>query len=115
MIGKKRIDSESNSLADVKLVAARPYLGKAVFCVDNVATDVSEMDLANFVKRMDVSIISCHKVKPRRSAWQLLSGIMPRGRNTFRLCVASEDIGKLLDAERWPEHISISRWFFTKR
>lgn len=115
LIGKKRIDSESNSLVDMKLVAARPYLGKAVFCVDNIATDVSEADLANFVKTMDVSVISCHKVKPRRSAWQRQSGIMPRGRNTFRLCVASEDTGKLLDAERWPEHISISRWFFTKR
>jgi hypothetical protein len=114
LIGKKRIDNSMSSSVNSKLMAAKPYLGKSVFCVDNVATDVSEEDLVGYVTDMNVNVISCYRVKPRRSLWQRQAGITPSGRNTFRLCVAREDIDKLLNAEMWPEHISISSWTFMK-
>ena len=112
LIGKKRVDSVS--LSSIALAAAKPYISKAVYCVDNVATTLSGDDLTRYVIAMGVSVISCHKVRPRRSAWQRQAGITPTDRNTFRLCVAREDVDKLLKAENWPEHISVSSWTFIK-
>lgn len=112
LIGKKRADSIV--LAGAKLVAAKPYLGKEVFCIDNVSTDVTVDDLSQYVRDMGVNVITCYKVKPRRSPWQRQSGIIPTDRNTFRLCVDREDVDRLLNDENWPEHISISSWIFLK-
>ena len=104
LVGKKHTDG--TQLVGSKLTAAKPYLGKAVFCVDNVSIDVTVDDLSRYVRDMDV--------KPRRSPWQRQAGITPADRNTFRLCVAREDVDKLLNDEMWPEHISISSWTFLK-
>jgi len=112
LIGKKRTDTTER--VGPKLTAARPYLGKAVFCVDNVSVDVTVEDLSRFVRDMDVNVITCYKVKPKRSPWQRQVGITPVDRNTFRLCVAREDVKKLLNDDMWPEHISISSWTFLK-
>ena len=118
LVGKKAdgvsvshgVDPSSPSIVS----AARPYLGKSVFCVDNVSTKVDEDNLTKFVKSLNVNVISCFKVQPRRSSWQKKAGIVPKDRNTFRLCIASEDVKKLLNDEAWPAHISISTWSFKK-
>lgn len=112
VIGKKRADTTLPFRP--KLTAAKPYLGKAVFRVDNVSTDVNEDDLSRYVCNMGISVISCYKVQPRRAPWQRQAGIMPRDRSTFRLCVAREDVDKLLNDQMWPEHISVSSWIFFK-
>jgi len=112
LVGKKRPDTTQR--AGPKLTAAKPYLRKAVFCVDNVYIDVTVDDLSRFVRDMDVNVITCYKVKPRRSPWQRQVKIMPADRNTFRLCVAREDVDKVLNDEMWPEHTSILSWTFLK-
>jgi len=94
LVGKKHTDG--TQLVGSKLTAAKPYLGKAVFCVDNVSIDVTVDDLSRYVRDMDVIVITCYKVKPRRSPWQRQAGITPADRNTFRLCVAREDVDKLM-------------------
>ena len=63
---------------------------------------------------MDVNVITCYKVKLRRSPWQRQVGITPADRSTFRLCVAREDVDKLLNDEMWPAHISVTAWTFLK-
>ena len=39
-----------------------------------------------------------------------LAGIVPTDRKAFRLCIASEDVNKLLNCELWPAHITVSKW-----
>jgi hypothetical protein len=94
--------------------AAKPYLGKAVFCVDNVAPNVDVDDMHEFVTSIGVRVVTCNKVPPRRPLWQKRRGIMPHDRCTFRLCILRIDVDKLLNADIWPENISISRWIFSK-
>jgi hypothetical protein len=94
--------------------AAKPYLGKAVFCVDNVAANVDVDDMHQFVTSIGVRVVTCNKVPPRRPLWQKRRGIIPHDRCTFRLCILRVDVDKLLNADIWPENISISRWIFSK-
>jgi len=96
------------------VAAAKPYISKAVFCVDNVATHVEADDIVQLVTNMGVRVITCFKVDPRRPEWQRKRGITPKDRRTFRLCISRDDCDKLLNAGMWPEHISISRWIFNK-
>ena len=98
-----------------KVAAAKPFIGKAVYCIDNVSTLVNEDDMKTFVTRSGITVLSCHSVKPRRSKWQRESGIFPAGRNTFRLCIPREQSGLLLKADIWPSHITITPWIFNKQ
>jgi len=68
-----------------------------VFCVDNVSIDVTVDDLSRYVRDMDVNVITCYKVKLTLSLCQQYAGITPADRSTFRLCVAREDVDKLLE------------------
>jgi len=83
--------------------------------VDNVLKDVSESDMESFLRRNGISVITCHAVKPRRSAWQRHRGIIPDDRAAFRVCIAREDSSRLLSEELWPAHVCVSSWRFKKR
>ena len=103
------------ALSMEKVAAAKPFIGKAVYCIDNVSTLVNEDDMKTFVTRNGVTVLSCHSVKPRRSRWQRESGIFPAGRNTFRLCIPREQSGLLLKPDVWPSHITVTPWIFNKQ
>ena len=82
---------------------------KAVFCIDNVDTDVTVNDIEQFVVDLSVKVISCHEVKPRRRR----NEDRARGdRKAFRLCIPDDDVAALLNDEKWPAYITISHWFF---
>ena len=98
-----------------KITAAKPYVAKSVYCVDNVLKDVSESDIESFLSRNGISVISCHGVKPRRSTWQRQRGIIPDDRAAFRICIAREDSDRLLSEDLWPAHVCVSSWRFKKR
>jgi hypothetical protein len=98
-----------------KLSAAKPYVGKAVYCIDNVSVSTTANDLRQFVVRNGISVLSCFEVIPRRSRRMKLAGIVPTGRKAFRLCIASEDVSKLLNCELWPAHITVSKWVSKER
>jgi hypothetical protein len=117
VIGRSRsnLSKEGQTGQRSMISAARPFISKATFCVDNVSTDVSELDLANFVTAMDIDVLGCYKVKPRRTHWQRLNGVVPSDRLTFRLCIPREDSDRLLNPKLWPAHISISWWSFKKK
>ena len=97
------------------VMAAKPFIGKAVFCIDNVARIASEDDVTRFVTKLGVTVLSCHRVQPRRSRWQREQKIVPDDRSAFRLCIPREESGKMLNADAWPEHVAITAWRFGKK
>jgi hypothetical protein len=97
------------------VAAAKPYISKATFCIDNVSTAITDVEMTKFVEAMDIDVLGCYKVKPRRTFYQRQHGIQPTGRNTFRLCIPREDTKRLLDPQKWPAHILITEWQFKKR
>jgi hypothetical protein len=98
-----------------RLTAAKPFFGKAVFCVDNVSNDVSAPDLEQFVKQMGVRVLACNDTKPRRSYWQKVNGVVPADRKAFYLCINKADTKLLLNSSKWPADVSVSTWFFRKK
>ena len=117
MVGTKQLDWPVVGTVDQSIVAAaKPYLRKSVFCVDNVKTDVTASDMEKFVvDSLNVKVISCFQVKPRRAKWQKEAGIVPTDRNTFRLCIDRDDERNFLNEEIWPQKIAIYRWAFKDR
>lgn len=97
------------------ITAAKPYVSKAVYCIDNVSTTVGVDIMQAFIGQNGVTVLSCHSVKPRRSWWQREAGVFPKGRNTFRVCIPREQRDKLLKPDIWPSHITITPWIFTKK
>jgi len=114
LIGTKQLSLSPSPAFLSKVSAARPYVSKAVFCVDNVSTECSAADLMLYVASLGVDALSCAAIKPRRSRWQRLHDITPTDRLAFRLCVPREQSDKLLDASRWPAHVTITDYFFSK-
>jgi len=101
--------ADSGSLDQI--TAAKPLIKKAVFCVDNVKPDFTPDQLQKYVSDMSVSVVSCHKVDSRRRRYETKEEVA-KDRIAFRLCIHAEDRDNLLDANKWPEHVVISEWFF---
>ena len=97
-----------------KLTAAKPLLGKAVFCVDNVSKDVTADDVKQFVVRMGVRVLECNDAKPRRSRKQKANDEVP-DHKAFYLCINKADTDLLLDPSKWPADVTVSAWFFRKK
>ena len=116
MIGAQRspIVNRTGSRSS-NLSAAKPLFGKAVFCIDNVNVKVTVTELEQFVRGLNVRVLSCHEVKPRRTHRQKIQEIFPTDHKTFRLCVNKADTKMLLNPEKWPADISISNWYFQKK
>jgi hypothetical protein len=110
LIGKKTPDSNARD----RIAAARPYIGKAVFCINNVSVQTEEFDLVDYIKKIGIDVLSCHQVMPCRSQWQRQQKIVPSYRRAFRVCIPREDTSRFLDADSWPAHIAITPWHFVK-
>ena len=106
LVGRK------TSVSPQSIHAAKPLQRKAVFCIDNIEREATEDDIRGFVTNLGVRVITCFKVKPRRSTRQKHARIIPSDRVAFRLCIDRDDSDKLLVPERWPADVTISRWFF---
>jgi len=115
IIGRSRSTAASRTGNSSHVTAAKPYISKASFCIDNVSTDVSELAMAKFVAAMDIDVLGCYSVKLRQSPYQRMHGIEPQDRKAFRLCIPREDSARFLDAKKWPAHISVSHWIFKKK
>jgi len=113
IIGKK--SSEVGDMADptATVVAAKPWVTKAVFCVDNVDVSMTPESLTQFVTSLSIRVVSCFKVNPRLTAHERRSGIEPTDHKTFRLCIYRDDVDALLVADKWPDGIVISNCFFS--
>jgi hypothetical protein len=109
IVGKKISDSKRD-----RVIAAKPYVGKAVFCIDNVSRYTDVADIITYINDLGVDVISCFQAQPRRSQWQRSHGIIPQDRIAFRVCIPREQTDKLLDPNAWPAHISLTAWRFSK-
>ena len=97
----------SNSSATTHhIVAAKTFVKKAIFCIDNVSTSVDIDGLKQFVE--SVAVISCFATNPRRRRGESLP---IKDRKAFRLCIADSDRDRLLNADLWPDSVTISDWF----
>jgi hypothetical protein len=112
IIGRSRASVNENSARLIS--AAKPYISKATFCVDNVSTNTSIESMVQFVTAMDIDVLGCYEVNPRRTYWQRQHEIYPDDRKTFRVCIPKEDSGRFLVPKKWPAHISVSLWQFRK-
>ena len=90
-------------------IAAKPF--KQVYCVDNVSLSVDEDSLANMFKELGVRVYTCFEVAPRMSVRQRQLNLRPTHR-TFRLCINKADGKILLNPDKLPADISISKYFF---
>jgi len=81
---------------------------RSVYCIDNVSQTTTINDICDLVSRMDVRVLSCFEVQPRRRR----NEAVPTDRKAFRLCVHKDDRHLLLDPAKWPMHITVSKWFF---
>ena len=115
VVGRSRSNATS-SRQPGHIAAAKPFISKATYCVDNVATDVTAADMAKFVAAMDIDVVGCYNVNPRRTRYELVHGItVVKDRKAFRLCIPREDSERFLNPKKWPAHVSVSQWAFKKR
>jgi hypothetical protein len=83
------------------LSAAKDLTRKRVYCVNNVRSNVSCTDISEFVKGLNVRILSCFATKTRFN-----------NANAFRICINAEDIKPFTDVNNWPNGIVIRDWKF---
>jgi len=62
---------------------------------------------------LSVNVLTYIEVKPRRRYDKSENDV--RDKKAFRICIYTDELGRLLAAEAWPEHISVSRWFSKSR
>ena len=84
------------------LTAARKIVKKSVFCVDNINPAIDVDKLRGFVAKMNVKVISCFEVKPRRQRHEVDPVV---DRKAFRLCIDSGDCER-----SWWTVTGRSRW-----
>jgi len=48
------------------VAAARKFIKKSVFCIDNVSVSHTAEDIQSLVYSMAIDVVSCFEVKPRR-------------------------------------------------
>jgi len=94
---------------DGGLAAAKKITKKAVFCVDNIDPSFDVDDIREFVANLSVEVLSCFRAEPRR---QPNETVPISDRRAFRLCIADSDRDRLLDADKWPDSVTISQWYF---
>ena len=106
--GRLLTGTSNSSATTHRIVAAKTFVKKAIFCIDNVSTSVDIDGLKQFVESLSVAVISCFATNPRRRRGESLP---IKDRKAFRLCIADSDRDRLLNADLWPDSVTISDWF----
>lgn len=106
VVGKAEADADHND----QIGAAKPIIKKKVFCIDNVKSTFTAENLQKFVEDLGVTVISCFSVDSRRRRYETKKDA--EDRNAFRLCIKAEDREKLIVAEKWPEYVCVSEWYY---
>jgi hypothetical protein len=119
VIGRREVSTSGSSTHTTSMTTsmratAKPLLDKEVFYVDNVDVSLDAADLTEFVKAMNVRVVSCLNANPRRTMKQRREEEYPDDRKAFRLCIVKNDRDNLLIADNWPTNITVSSWFFKK-
>jgi len=94
-----------SSSASVVVAANKLRKRKSIFCVDNVNTSCTAEDMISFITAMAIEVVSCFEVKPRRRRNDSASSV---NRKAFRIGIYSDDVDRFLNADMWPDSITIS-------
>ena len=94
--------------------AATKIRKKIVLCVDNVNINCSVEDMSSFISSLSVDVVSCFEVKSRRRRDES-PDVVDSTRKAFRVCIFTDNLDRFLNANAWPESITISEWFFKPR
>ena len=62
-----------------------------------------------FTSGLSVNVVSCFEANTRRRRGD---GGDTTTRKAFRVCVYEDDLERLLNANLWPDSVTISQWFF---
>ena len=89
--------------------AARKQRKKTVLCVDNVNTACSVRQITEFIASLSVKVLTCFEVKPRCRYDESEDDV--RDKKAFRVCIYADELDRLLAAEAWPEHVTVSTWY----
>ena len=107
LVGTSQTAVSSSIIAAKRLEKKVP---RVVLYVDNLSKDCSENDLVTFVTSLTVTVFTCYKVVPRHRY-----GTEPdESRSAFRLCVAKDDLNKVINPTVWPESVVIAEWVHKK-
>ena len=113
----KAANVRANIVGSTVISAAKKIAKKAVFCIDNVSTSCKDSDICRFVSALNIKVVSCFEVKPRRrrdedEIERNEDGTFTADRKAFRLCVYDDDRDRVMDAAVWPDSVIVSEWFF---
>jgi len=89
--------------------AAKKLRKKVVLCVDNVNVNCSAENMSSFISSLSVEAVTCFEVKSRRRRNESADVV---DRKAFRVCIFKDDLDRFLNANAWPDSITISEWFF---
>ncbi len=107
LVGNNRTVNPNNPA----MVAAKPYYGKAVFCINNVDNQMSVESMCEFLAELSVRVCTCHEITLKLTAKQKRLNLGP-DHKMFRVCINKADCRRLLIANKWPADIAISAWRF---
>jgi len=62
---------------------------------------------------LSVKVLTCFEVKPRRRYDESEDDV--RDKKAFRVCIYADELDRLLEAEAWPEYVTVSTWFTKSR
>lgn len=94
--------------SNINVAAAHLWYKKSVFYVDNVSCSVTTDEMTEFIYNLQVRLVSCIEVKPRRRRHDM----EPPAYKAFRVCINSDDRQAFLDDNKWPAYVGISDWLF---
>lgn len=93
--------------------AARKLREKTVLCVDNVDTACTVERMSNFISSLSVKVLSIFEVKPRRRYYEDEDDV--KEKKAFGVCIYANELDRLLNAETWPNAVSVSTWYSKSR
>ena len=98
LLGKAKNDSV--------ISAARQQRKKSVLCVDNISTQCSVAQMTEFIASLHVKVVSCFEVKPRHRYNESEDDV--KDKKAFRVCIYADELYRLLEADAWPENVTVS-------
>jgi hypothetical protein len=97
---KPKITKGGNN-QNCKIKAARELFKKKVFCISNIASDTSCVDLKEWIESFDIVVYNVFEAKTKF-----------KNSMAFRICIREDDSAKFLETDVWAPHVIIREWVF---
>jgi len=69
--------------------------------------------MSNFISSLSVKVLSIFEMKPRRRYYEDEDDV--KDKKAFRVCIYARELDRLLNAESWPNAVSVSTWYSKSR